>query len=106
MLLKRLAVLFDIKDISNIFQAEWLFHSSKRTSAIDYPMPLSRTPITLMSALPKGSTINMWVYVKVFGVVQWAIFMIFLSTLGLVMSTTNKLANEHKVNISLICLIE
>ena len=51
---------------------------------IDYPIPLQRSPITLMSALPKGHSPHMWVYVRVFGVAQWAIFLALLITLGLV----------------------
>ena len=74
----------------------------KRTSVVDYPIPLRRSPITLMSALPKGNKMNMWVYVRVFGVAQWAIFSILLITLGLVIATVNKLRREVRV---LICLI-
>ena len=61
---------------------------------IDYPIPLHRSPITLMSALPKGHTPHMWVYVRVFGVIQWAIFSILLITLGSFIATVNKLRRE------------
>ena len=55
----------------------------ERTSVVDFPIPVRREAITLMSAIPRGNTMNMWGYVRVFGVDQWAIFLALLMTLGL-----------------------
>ena len=49
---------------------------------IDFPIPVQKTAITLMSAIPRDNTMNMWVYVRVFGIAQWAVFLALLMTLG------------------------
>lgn len=46
----------------------------QRSHYIDYPLPTYRGPLTLIAAIPKGSSPDMWVYVDVFGVYQWIIF--------------------------------
>ena len=66
---------------------------AQRCSVIDCSAPTLRDTITLISAIPKGTAINMWVYLKVFGVIQWTLFftllvgcvimMIFSKTLGI-----------------------
>ena len=47
---------------------------AQRCSVIDCSAPTLRDTITLISEIPKGTAINIWVYLKVFGVIQWSIF--------------------------------
>ena len=44
-----------------------------RSNFIDFAIPSDRQPLTLIAKIPKGVTLNMWVYVEVFGVNQWII---------------------------------
>ena len=50
----------------------------QRSYFIDYTIPTHVEPITLIAAIPKGVSTDMWVYVGVFGVLQWMIFIILL----------------------------
>ena len=87
-----------VKGLTILFNPD---HPSKdffqRTSAIDYPIPLSRTQITLMAALQQGSRWHIWEYIRVFGVDQWAIFLFLLVTLGLVIAIVNKQRTEVSI---------
>ena len=42
---------------------------------MDYTLPTDRGQLTLIAAIPKGTSINFWVYIRVFGITQWIIFM-------------------------------
>ena len=59
--------------------------SLQRSAYIDYPMATDRQPLILHAAIPKGSSTNMWVYVKVFGLLQWMLYfaLLILMALGL-----------------------
>ena len=57
-----------------------------RSFAIDFPLPVINDPITLFALKNTGIAPNMWVYVRVFGVVQWAIFMMLLIVFAMVMT--------------------
>ena len=61
----------------------------ERSYFIDYPIPVSRFPITLIAAIPEGTSPNMWVYVRVFGVYQWLIFVILLVFIAMELSLIN-----------------
>ena len=45
-----------------------------RLSVLDFTSPIHFDRITLIGAKPKAAEINIWVYVRVFGITQWAIF--------------------------------
>ena len=62
---------------------------SHRCSVIDCSVSTLNDPITLISAIPKSSTFNMWVYVHVFGVTQWIIFFALLVACVLMMILAN-----------------
>ena len=53
----------------------------QRSDYIDYPIPVNYMDLTLHAAIPKGSAPNMWVYVRVFGPFQWALFVSLLMLL-------------------------
>ena len=57
-----------------------------RSFAIDFPLPVIYDPITLFALKPTGRAPNMWVYVRVFGVIQWIIFMMLLIAFAMVMT--------------------
>ena len=50
----------------------------ERSFVIDFPLPVINDPITLFAIKNTGIAPNMWVYVRVFGVVQWTLFMMLL----------------------------
>ena len=56
-----------------------------RSDLIDYAIPTWRPPITLIAAIPKGTSSQFWIYVRVFGVSQWVIFvaLLMLSATGI-----------------------
>ena len=58
----------------------------ERSFAIDFPLPVIYDPITLFALKPTGIAPNMWVYVRVFGVIQWVIFMMLLIAFAMVMT--------------------
>ena len=60
----------------------------ERSFDIDMPLPLIYDPITLFALKPTGRAPNMWVFVRVFGVIQWAIFLMLLIGFALVMTIT------------------
>ena len=70
----------------------------ERTSVVDFPIPVRREAITLMSAIPRGNTRNMWGYVRVFGVAQWTIFLALLMTLGFGLYATTSVNTLRREN--------
>ena len=56
-----------------------------RSSFIDYPYATFRQPMTLIAAIQKGVSTDVWVYVEVFGFSQWMIFiaLLILMVIGL-----------------------
>ena len=50
-----------------------------RSNFIDYTIPIVRAPVTLIAVIPKGVSLNMWVYVDVFGVNQWMFIVLCLA---------------------------
>ena len=50
----------------------------ERSFVIDFPLPVINDPITLFALKNTGIAPNMWVYVRVFGVIQWTLFMMLL----------------------------
>ena len=69
----------------------------KRIDYVDFPMKsqVRPMPITLLAAIPKGSDINMWVYVHVFGTVQWIIFFSLMTSFVMVLTTMHILGKEQ-----------
>ena len=55
----------------------------QRSDFIDYPIPVYYEPITLIAAIPKGVSPNMWVYLEVFGFNQWMLFIAFLAFMAM-----------------------
>ena len=70
----------------------------ERASAIDYPIPVIKQAISLMAPIPKGSTMHTWVYVRVFGAIQWAIFLGLLLALALPMAVVIARSRGNKEN--------
>ena len=59
-----------------------------RSYVVDYPIGVLREDITLFAARPTGTAPNMWVYVRVFGVLQWTIILTLLAGFGFVLTLT------------------
>ena len=51
--------------------------------------------MTLIAATPKGVSLNMWVYVGVFGVYQWAIFIILLVLIVMGLTVNHALSDDQ-----------
>ena len=68
---------------------------AQRCSVIDCSAPTLRDTITLISAIPKGTAMNMWVYLKVFGLIQWTIFLALLIGCVLMMIFSKSLRREE-----------
>ena len=67
----------------------------QRSDFVDFPIQTHRSPITLIAAIPKGTTPNMWVYVSVFGVYQWMIFLIALLLMAMGLSLMEILSEDQ-----------
>ena len=78
----------------------------QRCSVIDCSVPTLNDPITLISAIPKSSTFNMWVYVHVFGVTQWTIFFTLLVACVIMMILFNTLRKESSEQSKLRIALE
>ena len=46
----------------------------QRSGAVDLPLPTRRSSLTLIAAIPTGSSPEVWVYVNIFGIHQWITF--------------------------------
>ena len=57
-----------------------------RALVIDFPLAVIYDPATLFALKPSGIAANMWVYVTVFRVIQWAIFLLLLIAFATVMT--------------------
>ena len=68
---------------------------------VDYPIGILREAITLIALKPKGTAPNMWVYLRVFGVTQWAIIWTLLSALVIAMTLMSASNEEKKGDISI-----
>ena len=62
----------------------------QRSHFIDFPMPELQKSVTLIAAKQSGVNINTWVYIRVFGVYQWFIFVIFLIVMAMGLSLLSK----------------
>ena len=69
-----------------------------RSYVVDYPIGVLREDITLFSARPTGTAPNMWVYVRVFGVLQWTIILTLLAGFGFVLTLTAVSREEGREN--------
>ena len=67
----------------------------ERSFILDFPVPTSREPITLIAAIPKGMPTNFWAYVSVFGVTQWIISLALLMLVVTGISLTNALTTDE-----------
>ena len=65
---------------------------------VDYPIGILREDITLFAARPTGTAPNMWVYVRVFGVLQWTIILTLLAGFGFVLTLTAVSREEGREN--------
>ena len=70
----------------------------ERSEFIDYPTATIHTPQTLHAAIPKGISINMWVYLTVFGPLQWACFVALLVLISMGLCIANDLSHEKSVS--------
>ena len=69
--------------------------TAQRAEYIDYSIGIHRQPITLHAAIQKGITLNMWVFVRVFGHYQWLVFITMLLLIALGIHLTNILHYEE-----------
>ena len=69
--------------------------SLQRSHFFDFPITTHRAPITLIAAIPKGVSPNMWVYVEVFGFHQWMIFIALLVLMVLGLSVFHALGDDQ-----------
>ena len=79
-------------------------HTSERCLDIDCTMATLYDPFTLIAGKPKGHTLDIWAYVKVFKVVQWTIFFALLSSsvmMTLLFHTLGQESEQSKLNITL-----
>ena len=58
----------------------------ERSDTLDLPLATYRQPVTLVAVKRKGAAPNMWVYVQVFGLIQWMLVTLLLVLLGLILS--------------------
>ena len=68
----------------------------ERNSVIDYLLPTESSVITLIAPKPRGTSPNLWVYVQVFGTLQWAIFLAIIAMLVIFYSIV-KLSHDNGV---------
>ena len=74
----------------------------ERSTSIEYPIPTYRGTVTLIATNPRGTAINMWAYLEVFGVTQWCIFIALIVSfivIDTLFHTLNQ-ENQHSPNIS------
>ena len=69
--------------------------SSVRSSSFDFPLPMIRNPRILIAGRPSGTAPNMWVYVRVFGILQWSLFLAALCILLIGLTLINVLNDER-----------
>ena len=65
---------------------------------VDYPIGILREGITLFAARPTGTAPNMWVYVRVFGVVQWTVILTLLAGFVIALTLTAVSREEAGAN--------
>ena len=72
--------------------------TSERAAYVDYTIKtqVRPTPITLLAHIPKGSDLNMWVYLQVFGLLQWIIFLSFIISFVIIITTMYILDKNRK----------
>ena len=63
----------------------------------DCPFAILENEATLIAASTTGTAPNMWVYVHVFGVVQWTIFLILLMLMVMALSLINNFTKQRSV---------
>ena len=66
----------------------------QRSKYIDYPIATNKEAVTLIAAIPKSASPNVWVYVKVFGLTQWMIFIMFLVLMVIALSLILALSDD------------
>ena len=66
----------------------------RRASVIEYTIPVDREANTLVASIPKGIAFNVWVYVNVFGFMQWTIFFALLIAFVIIMMAFTTLEQE------------
>ena len=66
----------------------------QRSHVLDFPVPTFREPISLIAAIPKGTSTHFWVYVRVFGVTQWITFVALLMLVVAGISLINALTTD------------
>ena len=67
----------------------------QRSDFIDFPIPTHLEPITLIAAIPKGVSPNMWVYLGVFAFNQWMIFITLLVLMVMGLSAIHALSDDQ-----------
>ena len=58
----------------------------RRTEVIDYPMPIKTQKMKFLAAKSVGRTLDMWVYIEVFGLHQWSTILAMLTLMAICLS--------------------
>lgn len=75
-----------------------------RSTVLDYTIATARSSNTLIRQRPKGSAPDMWVYLRIFGILSWTIFFSLLSAFMFVIPLASVLSKEGPKNY-LACAI-
>ena len=67
----------------------------QRSKFIDYPIAVNRFKIPLVAVVPKGTSPNMWVYVRVFGINQWLIIIMLLVFIAMGLTVIHALSDDQ-----------
>ena len=70
--------------------------NKERADFIDYPLPIYWRPRVLISSQAEGTSLNMWAYVQVFGIIQWTTFFVLLVMTVVLMSMFQRIANRER----------
>ena len=68
--------------------------NKERADFIDYPLPIYQRPRVLIARLPKGTSLNIWAYMQVFGIIQWTTFFALLLVIVVLMSMFQRIRNR------------
>ena len=66
----------------------------QRSLVLDLPLPTWREPMTLIAAIPKGTSINFWVYVRLFCFTSWIISLALLLLVVTAIAMTNAVTED------------
>ena len=70
-------------------------YNLQRASLLDFTIPSHSAASTLIAGRPEGMALDMWVYVRVFGVLQWSIFIVLIILLAMALSLITSTSKEE-----------